>query len=339
MASVMRRREHLRPLSRERLSNPSLPSPHGFFHGRFVPVSRPVLPGRLSMQLTAPRITARADTFISAKAAVSTGAPRMSARQGFTSLRGPAISPLRIVQPPVRMSQALPAHGSRAAMPMRESRREFTMPRPSGRPSIRSHRTMLQPEAQLPAAGRNGAGAKPVPARGNALRVSSACGFRARGQRLAFTPITIALAARLHWTQRPHTPPAQAPERALARGCDTIAYPTGAVFYRAAPAPPGSGLRFARRTVRLEKPPARRGPSPESRPVAASWDGSGDGIALRAPVFRHWRPGPADPRPTIALRPAAATGLSLSRYTLAAFVPQDLSCGYPFNLGSKDQQR
>jgi hypothetical protein len=340
VASVMRRREHLRPLSRGRLSNPSSPSPHGFFDRRFVAVSTPALPARLSMQLTAPRMTSRPDAFIPPKAAVSPGAPpQMAARQGFDTLRSPGISLLRIVQPPVRMSQAPPVDRPRAAMPVRESRREFSMLRPSGQPSIRCRRTMLQPEVQLPAARRNGAGARPIPVRGNALRVSSACGFRARGQRVAFTPIAIVKVAKLRWTQRPHTPAAHAPERVAARACDAIAYPQRAVFCPAAPAPPGSGLRLARRTMRLEKPPAPRGASPNSRPAPPSWEASADGIALRAPVFRHWKPGPTDPRPTIVLRPASAMGRGLSRYTLAPFVPQDVSCGYPFNLGSKDHQR
>jgi hypothetical protein len=121
-----------------------------------------------------------------------------------------------------------------------------------------------------------------------------------------------------------------------------MAIPYGGILCALSPQPAGARPRLAPRIMGLAKPSPRPGAPPQARCSAAGWNISNGGLALPEPAFHQWKPGQAYALPHIASKPPAATGPGLSRHTLAPFVPQDLPCGYSFNVGqdgSKDLKR
>jgi len=347
----MRRRENLKPLSHARLANASSVSRRGFFPTKVAPAARPALAdAHIPMQLPRPRISGGAQEFLPSKATTGKPAalPMDAAAVRFAARRRPLISPRRLARVPLRMPQSPPAHparslGNAGGVNAGARRCAFGMARTSARRVELSRQKIRTQGVQLPGALQNtGSGTKGAPARGNALRVSYACGFRLRTPQRAHPPMAAIPASGLRWADKPYTPGAKPPANTPLRVSAPIAIPANRVLCLPAPGPARIGSQLNRRAIDLQKPSPAAGVPPQARWNGEKWDAPADGVVLPGLTLRNWKPGQADALPHIAIRPSPIRGRGQSKHALAPFVPQDVPCGYSFNVGqngSKDQKR
>ena len=342
VANVMRRREQLRPLTGIRSANESPGVRRGFFRTKFVPAARPAL-AIVPVRIDAPplKVTAHSDHYIPPCPNECTGAPRTSSPISFAPRRRPMLPSQRMAARSVAMQTAPPLEGVAAFGGTKLARRDFgiLLPNTRRRPSIR--RSLPSPAVKLPGARGSSTGYKSTAARGNALRVSLGCKFRARPQRRLFAPIPGKFDARLRWRERSTRLEMKAPRAETPRLVDAMDIPLGGIYCPVAPALAAPGPQPRRRPISLKRPAAVPGEALAARTGSAEWNPQNFGIAFPDTALPAWK-GTLVSRPFVSQKPAAAVGPGASQHLLAPFVPQDVPRGYAFNIGqngSKDHTR
>ncbi len=343
----MRRRENLKPLSVGRLANASSGSQRGFFHTKFVPPARVAAKtARMAMRLPAAHVAGGVHGFFPPKASANNPElpPKIASAIQFAVQRRPQLPADRPARASAaRVRQAPDVRRARRSAKRSPSRRDFGMARSSARrPELGSHKLQTA-SVRLPGTSASArAATKSAPARGNALRVSFTCRFRLRTvPKRAPRPIAAAAAGRLQFSQKRYRLAPKPWGSAAPKLCSAI-IPIADTLSPPAPGPANFSSRFEPRTVAAK----RRSPSPGTPPAARSqelgWVVSTDRVLLHEIVPRNWKPGQTEARPHIAVKPSPLRGRGQSKCTLAPFVPQDMPCGYSFNVGqngSKDLKR
>lgn len=339
VANVMRRREQLRPLMGVQPGAPSTASRRGFFRASFTPGALPAAAAKAAVRLPRPRALLNAGRFLRPRAIAGPGV----AAKPASGRRFPPrpVEPMALrFSPPARVAQA-PAARMRLARGPESRRREFDRPLS---PALRiqwSRANRGLPETALPldAARMCDLGAAMAAAKGNALRVSLACGFRVRPRPRIFPVRRPAADTRLRWRETSHGPLVVLPPAAALKACGPLSIPPGGVF--CPPPPEHTGVRrLVSRTTPSAEPPVSRGAALEARGAAARWTASIESTRFPRAVFQPCTAAGYGSLPPIALKLTAAAVRGESRHSLAPFVPQDV--GYSINVGqngSKDQKR
>ena len=338
VANVMRRREHLRPLGSLQPGASAAAARRGFFRSGFTSPGLAAAAARSALRLPGPRALLMAGGFLPPNPVSGPGGGAKSAAS--RSLPPPPAQPMALRYRPAAGMRQAPAARTRLARGPESRRREFSGLKSFPLQMQWSRRSRALPKADLPLAGTlTQATRRETAARGNALRVSLSCGFRARPRPRVFPARRPDSDIRLRPGEAFHAPRAATPAAAAQKTCGPIAIPSGGVF--CPPPPEHAGPRgLAQRVSRSGAPPARPGAVPEKRRAAPRWAAGIESISFPRAVFEPCRTSGYGSRPYIAIKPAAAPGMSESRHSLAPFVPQDV--GYSFNVGpnaNKDQKR
>lgn len=344
VASVMRRREQMKPLQAAAENEASL-AQRGFMQAKFVGTPRPPLTSSHGLRLAGAKIAGEPHDFFRPKPAhtVAEGKPAAAAPVRFSARRQPFMTVSRFRRQSVRMRQAPVARHTHNGSKTGDRRREFGMARLTRRRSVFTVRRQKAPRVQLPGALQNTKGGCNRPVRGNALRVSCGCGFRvaARKQR-AFPPSQARTVSGMRWPQRTYGPTAKAPRRLPLFLAPAMAIPLAGMF---CPPWPGHGERSPKLRSGPARPSmsaARAGISLTSRLTGGKWGAATSVMVLRGFDARNWKAGLADALPHKSMTPPPAAGRGESRHSVAQFVPQDMVCGPAFNVGQnghKDQKR
>jgi hypothetical protein len=346
VATVMRRRENLKPLSHGRTAS-ALPITHRECPPeKFVMTAHLTLDGfRMSPKRVALGIAARAENTRPERPRPATW--RMEPRLQPQALkaagrRAPEMRPARALKLPVQMRRAplakferdvsAPAVERREYRPARTNPKRIVYPPVKGDPKV-GHRAVTK-NAFRPCS-------PPAPRSGIALRVSAACRFRLPARRMRdLRPMPNSVVSFL-WKEKRHNiggvtrPGANAP-RAL-----SIPIEMSGVICPTAPAQVGAGAFPRSPLVTSPKPTLHAPREGERRPFAVEFT-AGDSASLgpEGPGFA-WTPH-SEARPHRTVMPPPVEGPRQSHYTLAPFVPGDLPGGLSFNLsqnGSKDHKR
>ena len=344
VANVMRRREHLRPLPGSSLANGTTTLRRGFFKGKFTMAAKPMVStARVGVRPTPLRITAKADQFIAHKPTqAAQAAPRVETKPTLAGRRRPEIAQRRLRKLSTQMKPAGGVKSNLLSAPRGKQHREFGISLPAvKRPQCKrleiSKRTSKLTGAQVLTKLNFTA---PT---GKALRVSSACGFRPRSQKRTFTPMDAKISAKMRWREKTLGKlVAKHPPKPQKQGAGPIAIQIGGLFAPASPSPSGTGTLARRKPVEVRKPAALRGSLPAARLTEVQLTPLNGGLSFPDVEFAQWKPGKRDALPHVSKKPPAVTGRGTSKTLLAPFVPQDLQCGYNFNVGQnggKDQKR
>lgn len=339
VASVMRRREQLRPLASPQPGGPATAGRRGFFTASFSSAPHPAAAPGAVVGPPRPRAFLGAGRFLQPHAVAGPDtAAKPAAHRRFPARPGERMA-LRF-RLSARVPQA-PGARMRLARGPESRRREFSrLPSPGLQIQwSRRSRAPRQPALPLDATRLRGLGAEMAAARGNALRVSLAFAFRARPRPRIFPVRRPAAETILCWRETPPRQDPSPPPAAARKVCGSLSIPFGGVF--CPPPPEHSGLQpLGRRVPSQGPPPIQHGAALEARGTGARWTASNESTVLPRTVFQAAQAAGYRSLPHIAIRPAAVTGASESRHSLAPFVPQDV--GYSFNVGqngSKDQKR
>lgn len=338
VASVMRRREQLRPLSGLQPGVPSAAARRGFLGVPFPSAVHAAGAARAAFELPRPRAFLKPGRFLPPVAVAGPDtAARPAAHRSFP--RHPVECMAQRFGPSPRMAQA-PAVRTRLARGSESRRRESRLSSPSLRIQCsRRSRAPRKAALPVPAERLRCLGAEVATAKGNALRVSLACAFRTRPRPRIFPARHPATGTTLRWRETPLRRAPATPPAAARKACGPLAIPFGGVY--CPPPPEHSGV--CRLVPRLTSPAAtsvKRGPELGTREAAARWAASNESMMLPRAVFQPSTTAGHGSLRHMAIRPAAAAGRGESRHSLAPFVPQDV--GYSFNVGqngSKDQKR
>lgn len=347
VATVMRRRENLKPLNYGRTAS-ALPITHRECAAKkFTATAHLTLDGfRMSPKLAALAITARAEN--PSPERMRPASWKMEPRLQPQALkqegrRAPEMRPARALKLPVQMRRAPLAKFERDVAGPIPQHREYRPARTNPKRIVFSPPVKGAPQLGHRAVTKNALRPcrPPEPRRGIALRVSAMCRFRLPARRMReMRPLPGSVVSFL-WKEKRHNvggamrPGANAP-RAL-----SIPIEMSGVFCPTAPAQMGAGAFPRSRLVTIPKPTLHGLKEGERRPFAvefiardfASLCPGGPGLA--------WTPH-SEARPHRTVMPPPIQGPRQSHYTLAPFVPGDLPGGLSFNLsqnGSKDHKR
>jgi hypothetical protein len=345
VATVMRRREQLRPLPNANTPNSANIDRRGFFELQFAPAAKPqVAFHTIEAHLPALRINATSNQYIPAQAMAGAGKSesRSAAVVRFSARRKPLPSRRRLLKLPVQVQQAHLVQGECGAAPPQAKRREYGMSVATRKRLVWTYRTSDSTRLRLSGATANSCGTKSAAARGKALRVSFACGIRARKLTRSFAPIGAQLSAKLRWREKRDSLQAMPPGLANARLAEGIAIPVAGVFCPtvptvATPAPP-----VARRALGLPMPSISYGAKLPAHLAGKPWILQNDVMELPELPLKPWQPNRLHSVPHKEVKPSVVKGRGQTIHLLAPFVPQDAPCGFSFSVnqnGSKDQKR
>ena len=345
VATVMRRREQLRPLPNASTPNSSNIEKRGFFELQFAPAAKPLVAFHtIAANVPALRITATSNQYMPAQA---TAGPGKAESRGatvvrFTVRRKPVPSRRRLLKLPVQVQQAHLVQGECGAAPPETKRREYGMSVTTRKRLVWTYRSSDSTRLRLSGASANLDGTKSAAARGNALRVSYACGIRARKLTRSFAPTSAQLSAKLRWREKRDKLQAMPPGNANARLAQGIPIPVAGVFCPtvptvATPAPP-----VARRTLGLPMPSISYGAELPAHVTGKPWTFQNDVMELPELRLKPWQPTRLHAVSHKEVKASVVNGRGQTIHLLAPFVPQDAPCGFSFSVnqnGSKDQKR
>jgi len=347
VATVMRRRENLKPLNYGRTPS-ALPITHREYAAeKFAAAAHLTLDGfRMSPKLAALAITARVDNPAPERMRPATWKiePRLQPQPlKQVGRRAPEMRPARALKLPVQMRRAPMAKLERDVAAPIAQHREYRPARTNAKRIVFAPPVKGDPQLGHRAVTKNAFRpcSPPEPRRGIALRVSAACRFRLPARRMRdMRPMPGSVVSFL-WKEKRHniggvTRPGANASRSL-----SIPIEMSGVFCPTAPAQVGAGAFPRSRLVTIPKPTLYGPREGERRPFAVEFT-AGDIASLgpEGPGFA-WTPH-SEARPHRTVMPPPVEGPRQSHYTLAPFVPGDLPGGLSFNLsqnGSKDHKR
>jgi hypothetical protein len=345
VATVMRRREQLRPLPNASTPNSSNIDRRGFFELQFAPAAKPLIAFHtIAAHLPTLRIGATSNQYIPARATAGVGKAesRNAAAVRFAMRRKPVASRRRLQKPPVQMQQAHLVQGECGATPPEAKRREYGMSVATRKRLVWTFHSSGSTRLRLSGGGANLGGTKSAAARGNALRVSFACGIRARKLTRSFAPIGAQLSARLRWREKRDRLQAMGPGKANTRLAEGVAIPAAGVVCPTGPSFATLGPPVAQRTLGLPMPSISYGADLPAHVVGKAWTLQNDVMELPELPLKPWQPSRLHAVPHKEVKPSVVKGRGQTIHLLAPFVPQDAPCGFSFSVnqnGSKDQKR
>lgn len=345
VATVMRRREQLRPLPNASTPNSANIDRRGFFELQFSPAAKPLVAFHtIEAHLPILRIAATADQYIPAQATAGVGKAesRSAAIVRFAARRKPVPSRRRLLKLPVQVRQARLVQSECGSAPPQAKRREYGMSVTTRKRMVWTYHSSGSTRLRLSGASTNLSGTKSAAARGNALRVSYACGIRARKLTRNFKPIGAQLSAKLRWREKRDRLQAMPPGKADSRLVEGVAIPAAGVFCPTVPAFATAGPPVARRTLGLPMPSISQGAHLPAHIAGRPWVLQNDVMELPELPLKPWQPSRLHAVPHKEVKPSVVKGRGQTIHLLAPFVPQDAPCGFSFSVnqnGSKDQKR
>ena len=346
VASVMRRREQLRPITTPGVSHEATVARRGFFQTRFVASAKQELPPiQVAASVPAPRVSAVSKDFIPPRpiSGSPATAPKASMTLGFSPRPASMSSRRRARKLSTRMEQA-PTVKLATEAPPTEAKRWISSMRLSARKRLPWTRLIAAKHmATLLGARSNDKPVEFSPAQGKVLRVSFACGFRPRARRRGFPPTSVRLQSGLRWREQKRSElRAFAPEETASRVANGISMPLGPLAIPMGPEPVSKGERKPRPLMAVPMPHIFEGQSPTPQVADAPWIPQAEATLFPDVTLAHWRPNLLRSGSHISLKSSVATGPGASRHLAAPFVPQDLPCEFSLNVnqnGGKDQKR
>ena len=345
VASVMRRRENLRPLANT-TSGGSAISRREFPPAKFTAqASQRIKSFSFAVQLPSAVVASRTDKFLRSKPRQrsSNSRPRQAAAVKFTSKRRPSLPGSYLLTARMRVERAPLAALTNRVSAKPPAKREYGIARPGAGRKPLDVRVKARNDIghRTAAAFTPRRGPLPQANRGNALRVSAACGFRLPPRRVPRIAIASDAKPQLHWQEEPHSTATATLPAGCERRTERVAIPLWNVYCPPPPSPPGSGA-FARSCpVDLPSSRIRPGAPGAARTGSIAFSSASFPAMFPEPPRHRWIRH-AQAQSHIPLQSSPAKGRGQSQSALAPFVPQDVPCAYSFTVnlnGSKDQKR